>query len=273
MNGSLRALTYGAAVGDALGVPFEFLYRGEFVCTDMVGEGSHHKPAGTFSDDTSMLLATADSLRVNRGWVNIEDMRDRYKAWLFEGKYTADGDVFDVGRATYTALERGRGCTEERSNGNGSLMRIAPLACTRASDDDIRAVSAIKHAHRLSTESCVIFVHLLRFVMSGKSIEQFLTEVIVDEDFEFLKSIPSWSRDQVRSSGFVIATLGAAIWCALNTTDYRSCVLEAVNLGSDTDTTACVAGAWAAALYGYADIPKEWIEQLRGKDVIESCLF
>ena len=94
-----------------------------------------------------------------------------------------------------------------------------------------------------------------------------------DPHFAFLREIAGWSHDDVRSTGFVIDTLGAALWCALNTDSYADCVLAAVNLGDDTDTTACVAGALAGAMYGYNSIYKSWIEQLRGKEVIDRCIF
>ena len=131
--------------GDALGVPYEFLKRDTFECTGMSEGGVHGKPAGTFSDDTSLLLATCASLK-QCGEVDVEDMRRRFCDWLYEGAYTSDGSAFDVGNATATALERGRGCDGERSNGNGSLMRIAPLVFVHASDDEARAVSAITRA-------------------------------------------------------------------------------------------------------------------------------
>lgn len=270
---TLKGIVYGAAVGDALGVPYEFQRRDAFACKGMASGGAHQMPRGTFSDDTSMLLATCDSIR-ECGCIDIGDMRDRYRKWLYEGSYTADGKVFDVGNATSAALSEGRGQTHERSNGNGSLMRIAPLACTDATDDEIRAVSAITYAHPLSMEACVSFVHILRSVMNRDDLECAIEENVPgDPRFAFMKEIKDWSRGDVRSSGFVIDTLGAALWCALNTDSYADCVLAAVNLGGDTDTTACVAGALAGAMYGYDSIYKSWIEQLRGRDVIESCIF
>ena len=269
----LRDAVYGAAVGDALGVPYEFMERGSFECTGMASGGVHNKPAGTFSDDTSMILALCDSIRV-RGRVDARDMRKRFNEWLRKGAYTADGNVFDVGNTVATALGEGKGCTGERSNGNGSLMRIAPLAYTHADDDDVREASAITHAHRISTESCVCFVKLIRNLVGGNTLEDSLRYSIPEGDkFAFLADVASWPREKVKSGGFVLDTLGAAIWCFANTASYAECVLAAVNLGSDSDTTACVAGALAGAYYGYGAIPAEWLEALRGKDVIEECLF
>lgn len=268
-----QGIIFGAAVGDALGVPYEFKKRGTFECTGMSEGGIHGKPAGTFSDDTSLLLATCASLK-ERGEVDVDDMRQRFCDWLYKGAYTADGIAFDVGNATATALDRGYGCDEERSNGNGSLMRIAPFVFVHASDDEVRAVSAITHAHRISTEACVMFVGILRDVINGKDLEDAIARNMPsNERFAFLWDLADMPRDAVKSSGFVLDMLGAALWCALRTSSFSDCVLTAVNLGDDSDTTGCVAGALAGAMYGYESIPVEWIDALCGKEVIEECLF
>ncbi|WP_251178606.1 ADP-ribosylglycohydrolase family protein [Adlercreutzia agrestimuris] len=268
-----KGVIYGAAIGDALGVPYEFLERDTFKCANMIGNGSHHKPAGTFSDDTSMLLATLASVEEHRA-ICPDDMRERFCDWYYNGAYTADGVVFGVGRTTAVSLKQGHGLNSERSNGNGSLMRIAPLAFIQASDEEICAASAVTHAHWISTESCVIFVRILREVMNGESLEDAIkANSTHDEPFEFLETLASTPRKEIGSSGFVLDTLQASLWCALHTNTFKDCVLEAVNLGEDTDTTACVAGALAGAMYGFDAIPKEWVDALRGKLVIESYLF
>ena len=143
-----------------------------------------------------------------------------------------------------------------------------------ADDDGVRAASAVTHAHRISTESCVCFVKLIRNLFGGNPFELALKYSIPEgKEFAFLADAASLPRGEVRSGGFVLDTLAAAIWCFANTGSYADCVLTAVNLGSDSDTTACVAGALAGAVYGYGAIPEEWLEALRGKDVIERCLF
>ncbi len=270
---ALLGVVYGAAVGDALGVPFEFRVRGSFTCTGMTGHGTYNMPKGTFSDDTSMLLATLESLRVCGG-VNTEDMRERFCSWRYKGNYTADGAVFGVGLTTTAALAEGQGCDGEYSNGNGSLMRIAPLAFVNATDAQISQASAITHAHELSCKACVVFVGILKQVLSGVALGAAIQAAQPDDArFAFMERLERMPREAVRSTGYVLDTLGAALWCALYTSSYRSCVLEAVNLGDDTDTTACVAGALAGARYGFEGIPKEWLDDLRGKDVIDRCLF
>lgn len=250
-------IMFGLAVGDALGVPFEFQQRDTFECDGMVGYGTHNQPAGTWSDDTAMSLATLDSLINNDGRVDENDLRGRYVDWLKHGKYTPDGKVFDCGTTVHHALHQGYGESDVMSNGNGSLMRIASCALFDLSDDDVRRVSAVTHAHPTSMDACVEHVHALRRLIEGDDI------MSVD---------PHASRDTVKSGGYVLDTLNAAQWCFATTLNYRDCVLAAVNLGSDTDTTACVAGALAGAFYELEDIPDEWLDALRGKEIIMGLL-
>ena len=258
MTATLRGCVYGQAIGDALGVPFEFRPRDSYECSDMVGYGTHHQPTGTWSDDTSMALAICDSYR-ELGRIDTDDIRRRFVSWYRDDAYTCDR-LFDIGNTTILALKRGTGLSGERDNGNGSLMRIAPLAFTDATDNEIRDVSAITHAHRTSTDACIIFVELMRNVMND--------------------ALPSWAlhlkgmpEQEIKSGGFVRDTLKAATWCFVNTNSYEDCVLAAVNLGDDTDTTAAVAGALAGTVYGIDAIPQEWTDALRGKELIEQCLF
>lgn len=217
---TLRDCVYGQAVGDALGVPYEFRARGTFGCTGMAGHGSHDQPAGTWSDDTSMALATCDSIRAT-----------------------------------------GRGRTGERDNGNGSLMRILPLAFAGATGDEVHAVSAITHAHATSCEACVRMVRVARRLIAGEGPRD------VAGDFV---GVPA---SQIRSGGFVLDTERAALWRLANTSSYAECVLAAVNLGDDTDTTAAVAGGLAGIVYGMEGIPSEWLDALLGKATIDACLF
>lgn len=150
---TLRDCIYGLAVGDALGVPYEFRPRGTFECTDMIGYGTHGQPAGTWSDDTSMTLATCDSIR-ELGHIDTADMRDKFVGWIANDEYTIDG-VFDYGGTTARALRTGKGGSGERDNGNGSLMRIAPWrSSTRQTKRSVRSLqSPTLIEHRLSHAS------------------------------------------------------------------------------------------------------------------------
>ncbi len=273
-NVELADIVYGAAVGDAVGVPYEGFSRHTFFCTGMDGYGAHMQPAGTFSDDTSMMLALCDSIRACEGAIDTADMRERFRAWLNQGAYTCSPSAFGVGRTTAIALDQGFGLSDVHSNGNGSLMRTLPLALTNATDSEIAAVSAITHAHPLSEEACVVAVRIARDLIKGKSLEEALSTLTCkNEELSRVAHILEYSQDDISSSGYVVSTLEAALWCLGVTSSYEECVLEAVNLGGDSDTTACVAGAFAGIVYGKRAIPAEWLDDLRGKGVIESCLF
>lgn len=270
---ALKDAVYGAAVGDALGVPYEFCGRTSFAATDMEGGGTHGQPAGTWSDDTSMMLAICDSIKEN-GSINAADIRSRFVSWMREGDYAVGGELFDIGTTVSRALLEGRGLAGERDNGNGALMRTVPLAFSEATDDDVREVSAITHAHPVSKEACVAYVHIARELADGRPLEEAVAGNAPDlPEFGRLPRIAALPEGEIKSGGFVVHTLEAALWCLFNSGSYAECALKAVNLGGDTDTTACVAGGLAGIMYGYDAIPPTWIEALRGKDIIERCLF
>lgn len=296
----------GLCVADALGVPVEFMSR-EHLKTkpvkDMLGFGTHNQPIGTWSDDTSMTLCLLDSLS---NGLDYQDVMTKFKAWLMEGAYTPHGEVFDVGIATRQAIKRYMSGTEplkcggvgERDNGNGSLMRILPLLFyiqslygTEFQEVDeafnlIHKVSALTHAHKRSHIACGIYLSVASMLIGNmdlciavdlgiyKAVEyykhkpEFKTELI-----KYSRLSEKGFRDlyerEIKSSGYVVDTLEAAIWCLLNTKTYKDCVLMAVNLGEDTDTVAAVAGGLAGLYYGYEYIPNEWIAQIEKKDYIE----
>lgn len=264
----LKSAIYGFIIGDCLGVPFEFKKRGSFHCTDMVGHGTHNQPAGTWSDDTSMMLATLDSLKQSEGRVDVEDMRKRFKDWIYSGKYTADGKVFDYGITTKQALDLGVGLNDFYSNGNGSLMRILPLAFSDCTNDEIDKVSEITHAHPISKEACRIYVKIARFLIVNKNLKGILENLECTENFSKLKYLNILREEQIKSSGYVVDTLEASLWCVLMTNSYKNAVLKAVNLGDDTDTIGAITGGLAGVLYGYNNIPETWLEKLRNKDKI-----
>ena len=212
-NKKLYDAMFGLAIGDALGVPYEFKRRGTFVCQDMTGYGTHHQPEGTWSDDTSMALATLKSLKDRNGKVDLKDIRKNFLAWLNDSAFTANGELFDIGNATYRALRTGRSSNGVRDNGNGSLMRILPLAFVDCTDDEIRAVSSITHGHWISTEACVIYVHIARRLMAGEHILDIIPTLKYDKPFDRLYRIHELDRSEIRSSGYVVDTLEAALWC------------------------------------------------------------
>ena len=272
---------FGLAIGDALGVPYEFEERGTFKCKEMTGGGAHNQPAGTWSDDTSMTLATLKSIKDNNGKINIEDIHNNFLLWINEGKFTANGDVFDIGHATLKALTSGIPQQGEYSNGNGSLMRILPLAFTDCTDDEIREVSAITHAHHISKEACVIYVHVARRLLAGEDIHDIIPTLIYDKPFDRLSYIDK--LDEIRSTGYVVDTLEAALWAlghvektgehSIKAKMFDYDVLDAINLGNDTDTVGAVAGGLAGIIYGMITYTHQnWFDLLRHKDEILDCL-
>lgn len=286
----------GLVVGDALGVPVEFKKRDTYKVTDMIGYGTYNQPLGTWSDDSSLTLATLDSMaRVGR--VNLDDIMQNFVYWLNDGMFTPYGKVFDVGGGTKMAINRfitgvpasKCGGKTRMDNGNGALMRILPVAMLpdrTYKQIDILSVAHLTHAHFISDFACLVYAAIVENLMNGENKEEAVSAgvqslqhnieiVSVLADYNRLPNIQQLERAEVRSSGYVVDTLEAALWCFLKTDNYRDCVLAAVNLGEDTDTIATIAGGLAGIYYGYSGkngIPDEWIEQIARKDwIAEVC--
>ena len=271
-NAQLRGAIYGLAVGDALGVPVEFMERGTFRIEGMQGYGTYRQPEGTWSDDASMTLATCDAIR-QTGEIDVEAIRSAFCNWLFHGSYAINQGVFDCGNTTGQALVRGYGFVDFKANGNGSLMRILPLAFTEADAETIAAVSAITHGHVISVRACQIYIDCARTLIAEKDLAAILRNRNEVPPFHRLSQLEALEESEIRSSGYVVDTLEAALWSLLHSHSYAETVLRAVNLGNDTDTVGAVAGGLAGILYGMEAIPAAWLETLRGKDIIEDCLF
>lgn len=268
----------GLVVGDALGVPFEFKKRDTFKATDMVGYGTYYQPVGTWSDDSSLTLATVESME-RMGRIDLNDIMRNFSGWLTFGAFTPYGNTFDVGNTTRGAIYRFEcgmspkecGGKTIMDNGNGSLMRILPLAFTTCNSKEIRNVSALTHAHEISKQACEIYIFFARDLIAGED-KELLSAYGLSEGFERLETIQNLKRDEIKSTGYVVDSLEAALWCFLNTDNYRDCVLEAVNLGEDTDTIAAIAGGLAGIYYGVGGekgIPEGWIEQIARKEYIK----
>lgn len=274
----------GLVVGDALGVPFEFKRRDTFTATDMTGYGTYNQPPGTWSDDSSMTLATLESIG-RRGAIDPNDIMIQFAYWLDLGKYTPYGEVFDVGGATRRAIRQYTnkgiaplhcGGKSVMDNGNGALMRILPLAFVSSSATDIDNVSSLTHAHEISRRACRLYVGTAEQLLKGNSLDFCLSySGVWVKEFSRIPQLWKLRRDEIKSTGYVVDTLEAALWCVLKTDSYRDCVLTAVNLGEDTDTVAAVAGGLAGIAYGCGGaqgIPDEWIAQIPRREWIgELC--
>jgi ADP-ribosylglycohydrolase len=298
---AIKSVLYGVAVGDALGVPAEFESREKIrtePITGMTGYGTYDLPPGTWSDDSSLTFCLAEAL--TQGF-DLETIGRNFVRWHREAFWTAQGEVFDVGNATRIAIDRlahgspagMAGLSNEASNGNGSLMRILPLLFYMNGKplterfELTRQVSSITHGHIRSVIACFYYLEFARQILEGKEkltiyrdlqnvVSGHLSALLIDPaevvvfDRLLKYDIYRLHESEIRSSGYVIDTLEAAVWCLLTTDSYSEAVLRAVNLGQDTDTTAAVTGGLAGLLYGYDGIPGEWIRQTaRREDILQ----
>lgn len=303
----------GLIVGDALGVPVEFMSRTELMKNPVTGMreyGTHHQPRGTWSDDSSMALAELDSIRTV-GTIDYTDMMERFSRWCMYGEYTPFGEVFDIGIATSRALmnyAKGiapleSGGKTEWDNGNGSLMRILPVClylferqkkvCTSENESIyiIHAVSALTHAHVRSQMACGIYYFLVKAILEeegslenrlqkgmDRAYQYYRQDLSNHRELENYKRLADLSefkenpKEGIKSSGYVVDTLEAAVWCLLHSHSYKETVLMAVNLGEDTDTIGAVAGGLAGLYYKEEGIPQEWIQVIQRREWIEEVL-
>lgn len=306
----------GVVVGDALGVPVQFLCRSEIAMRPegsvkgMEGYGCFHLPEGSWSDDSSLTLATLASIN-ETGRIDETDIMQRFEAWLLKGEYTPYGEAFDVGNTCYEAIIN-YGCTPEPdkcgvtgeyANGNGALMRIMPVCLyyymrQRETEKDItdeaingiHKVAALTHNHLRSNMACGLYYFMLREILDNKEelpletcIQMGLavgrayygvnvSKLVERKHYDRIFDIDTFKRlDEklIKSSGYVVDSMEAAIYCLINTNSFEECLLKAVNLGDDTDTVGAIAGGLAGAYYGYLNIPKEWLDVIKKRELIE----
>ena len=288
-----RGALLGLAVGDALGTTLEFAARDtRQPVTSMTGGGPFYLKPGEWTDDTSMALCMAESLIECDAFDPVDQMQ-RYVRWLRDGYNSSTGHCFDIGRTTADALRRFErdgvayaGSGNPAMAGNGSLMRLAPVALryrtvpleaiARAADS-----SRTTHAAAEAVDACRYFTALLVAALSGLSRDELLGP---DVSRPFIKagsfapaigaiaagSFKQKDRHQISSSGYVVHTLEAALWAFDRSTTFRDGALLAVNLAGDADTVGAVYGQLAGAFYGAGTIPAEWLAPLARRDYIET---
>ena len=295
----IKDILFGVCIGDALGVPVEFQSRDSLKKSPvkkMQSGGIHRQGEGIWSDDSSLTICLAETIA--EGYSH-DLLAQKFIDWKYKAYWTATGEVFDMGNATswsISNLSKGinpieAGGINESDNGNGSLMRILPLIVL-LKDLSIKdrfnltkEVSSITHAHPRSVMACFYYLEFALELLKGKDkfkIYENLRIKVLNyfNSNDYCKNeLPHFGRildeniyeleeDSIQSSGYVIHTLEASIWCLLTTSSYKEAVLRAVNLGKDTDTTAAVTGGLAAMCYGYDSIPTEWILQLAKREEI-----
>lgn len=273
-------MVVGAAVGDALGAPFEFkpggLFRKTFPETsgpsEMIGGGYLGWEPGEFTDDTQMALALAESI-LEAGHFD----PDSTWAWFTAWAATAP----DVGTTTSASLSREHWsevtADDRASAANGALMRsfVLAAACASQPEDDVRDIvlrqSALTHPNPASGWGAWICVEMCRRFLDGEDALSHIDRLLVDVPGEardrFTKLLaPEWSPDRPHeSNGSVWGCLAQAVWALRSTTSFEDAVVAAVDLGDDADTVGCVAGALAGARYGVEAIPTRWTSVVHGR--------
>ncbi len=268
----------GLAIGDAVGTTLEFRVRDTYpVLTDMVGGGPFDLHAGEWTDDTSMALCLADSL-IACGDLDESDLMRRFLRWWRHGENSVNDQCFDIGITTRHALEAfartgnpRSGSRQSETAGNGSLMRLAPTVIRHHGDrvkaiDGARRQSVTTHAASAAVDACALFAELLFDAIGGMERSALLAPRQFDGHPEIAAiaqaGFADRSRDEIASSGYVVHTLEAALWCVHGAAEFREAVLLAANLGDDADTVAAVTGQLAGAIWGEDGIPKEWRKNL-----------
>lgn len=286
---------FGFCVGDVLGVPVEFSTREERLkdpIREMRAYGTYHQPFGTWSDDTSLTICLIDA--INHGY-SVQKVAENFMNFYEKGYFTPYGTVFDIGNSTREAIIRMNheinpincGGRLDIDNGNGSLMRILPLAFYGLGLSDkelirmIEEISSLTHGHRRSKLACIIYVEFAIHIFLGHEKERALDETIMlvrnncleiySEELQHFerilnKKIFNVSKDDIKSTGYVIDTLEAVLWTFFHADSYRDTILNAINLGGDTDTIAAIAGGIAGIYYGVKDIPSAWIQCIAKKE-------
>jgi ADP-ribosyl-[dinitrogen reductase] hydrolase len=291
----LSGAVWGQLVGDALGVPYEFTDPHDAADVTFRGHGTWNKPPGTWSDDGSLMLAALES-ELERGF-DPADMAERFLRWDAEGAYTPDGEGrFDIGGTTARALDRLRhgvtttdaGPAEEQANGNGSLMRILPVALVERDLPDAELAahahlsSRVTHGHPLAQVSCALYVLACRALLRGVARDEaigtaalalravYAEDTTLAEHRTALAAVEAYTGRAGRT--FVVDSLWSA-WDAFAGADsYRDAVVRAVCYGSDTDTTASICGGLAGIYWGLDAIPVEWRSAMRGSTIVDPLI-
>lgn len=292
---------WGLLVGDAVGVPYEF-YKAEELSKlnyiDMVppkGFRRTHSTVGigTWSDDGAQALCLLDSL-LSKGKMDIDDFAVRLLKWYEEGLWAVDNYVFDVGIQTAEALrayKRGvsplkAGMVRPQGKGNGALMRVLPLALWHKGKDeelirDAHTQSLVTHGNSCNGVCCALYCLWARRILKGVDIEEAYVEAvqvlrsIYDEDSRFRKYLEEEIKPEDEpigsGSGYVVDSL-RSVRMVLKHKTYEEVIKHAILLGDDTDTTAAIAGGIAGIREGIKAIPQRWMEQMKGKELVEPLI-
>jgi ADP-ribosylation/crystallin J1 len=297
-NNQYLGAIIGHAVGDAMGFPTEFSKREELLknpVIEMIDSPDVGQPAGSWSDDTAMGIATIDSF-IQKKCFDYKDIMDKWVKWISKSEYTPTGVTFDIGRTCLKAIKKycngtaplQCGSTSINENGNGSLMRILPVALYVFSKnlDDISIrkltseVSSLTHAHEVSRLGCYIYVQFIICLLKGYTKEEAYKHIqYLDYSTYDMHSLKLYTRildeqievqrlDQIKSTGYIVDTLESAIWIFMNAQHYKEAIIASTNIGGDTDTIGAIVGSMAGIYYGFDSIPSSWLDKLQRKDYL-----
>ncbi|MBX0331399.1 ADP-ribosylglycohydrolase family protein [Oscillochloris sp. ZM17-4] len=287
-NDRHRGALLGLAAGDALGTTLEFtgpLNPFTPQVTSIVGGGPFGLPAGGWTDDTSMALCLGQSL-VAVGGFDAKDQIDRYVRWWQRGENSVTGSCFDIGNATSAALQRYTrtgdpfaGDPSPSAAGNGSLMRLAPVAMAAASEDEAVAwaglQSRVTHAAPEAVDACRFYARLIWRALVGADRAALLDPSLAD-GLDLAPAVDavahgSYQRAMppaIKGTGYVVQAMEAALWAFHQSSSFEAGAILAVNLGQDADTTGAIYGQLAGAHYGEQGIPDTWRDTVLWREQI-----
>ena len=285
----LKGTFYGLIVGDALGGPLEFKDRDTRPLLTEMAEIKHFDlPPGSWSDDTSMMLCIAESLTITgKGEQDRVDQLNRFTEWWRNGYNSVNGECFDIGGTVKTALRRFKFFKEpvaltddEMFQGNGSLMRLAPVPMMFWYDVERAGIesalsSETTHANSLCKDICKLFGKMVARAIQGVNKEEILATDRTSTEYDALlvpileQAYRSKRRDEIQSSGWALHTIETVLWAFANTDNFEDGLILVINLAGDADTNGAIYGMIAGAHYGYDAIPQRWVGDLQRPDMIE----
>jgi ADP-ribosyl-[dinitrogen reductase] hydrolase len=277
---SLKSCMLGLHVGDSLGASLEFCPpSSEWNShTEILGGGKHRWPVGSPTDDTEMAILVLESL-IQHNSFNIYDLSGRFMEWLALGPS-------DIGRTTFLAINNlmngvspfRSGLTGPHDQGNGSLMRCAPLAYFNVQEHSIFKQAAITHNHPLCKIADYILIQAIRDAEKGLSKTEIYQNAIHNSQenpilFDHISKIQDLTWKELPTSGFVVHTLGAAFWGLLKSNTFEEALISIVNRGDDADSAGAVCGALCDSFYGETAIPGKWLQKIQLRSKIERILI
>lgn len=289
----------GFAIGDAMGVPLETQSREDLLkkpVTKVIGHGTYDMPEGTWSDDTSMMIATIDSINAKND-IDFNDIALKFVAYKNHAQFTPAHEVFGLDKICAQAIDKFEenhddpitcGLSDSTSNSNGSLMRILPIAYyaldKKLKDFEVRElvtkISSITHANDISIMGCYIYTRYAMFLLTGKDkysaysmtkcvdYTMFSEEAQREYDRLLKEDISKIKINEIKSTNYVVDTLEACFWLILKSENYKEAIIGALNLGDSTDTIAALTGGLAGIIFGYDFIPEDWKNSIIRKEYL-----